>query len=124
HEELWVPAEELEDFNRHIQGPIRVIGAFFGDDFRGLVPEAGALRRRNAREQLSVLAGQCFCSPEGLASEIRVNRDAVFLHFPFWQSLEASTLRLQAPKDEVLAAARQAWMEAFPLLPLLEQVGG
>jgi len=28
HTELWVPAEELEDFNRHIVGPIEVIRTF------------------------------------------------------------------------------------------------
>lgn len=28
HEELWVPAEELEEFNRHIVGLIEVIAVF------------------------------------------------------------------------------------------------
>jgi hypothetical protein len=28
HEELWVPAEELEEFNRHLVGPIEVIAQF------------------------------------------------------------------------------------------------
>jgi len=28
HKELWVPAEELAEFNRHIVGPIEVIAAF------------------------------------------------------------------------------------------------
>lgn len=28
HQELWVPAEELETFNRHILGKIQVIHAF------------------------------------------------------------------------------------------------
>lgn len=28
HRELWVPADELEEFNRHIVGPIEVIAAF------------------------------------------------------------------------------------------------
>lgn len=28
HQELWVPAEELETFNRHIQGEIQVIHSF------------------------------------------------------------------------------------------------
>ena len=28
HQELWVPAEELGEFNRHIFGPIKVIHAF------------------------------------------------------------------------------------------------
>jgi hypothetical protein len=28
HQELWVPAEELDEFNRHIIGPIKVIHTF------------------------------------------------------------------------------------------------
>lgn len=30
HRELWIPAEELEEFNRHIRGPIEVIAEFHG----------------------------------------------------------------------------------------------
>ena len=30
HRELWVPAEELEEFNRHIRGPIEVVAEFHG----------------------------------------------------------------------------------------------
>lgn len=32
HEELWVPAEELEEFNRHIVGRIEVTQHFLSDD--------------------------------------------------------------------------------------------
>ena len=28
HQELWVPAEELDDFNAHIVGPVEVIAEF------------------------------------------------------------------------------------------------
>jgi hypothetical protein len=31
HEELWVPAEELPEFNRHIIGKIEVVSAFHGE---------------------------------------------------------------------------------------------
>ncbi len=34
HNELWVPAEELEIFNKNIVGEIRVIAAFFGEEFK------------------------------------------------------------------------------------------
>jgi hypothetical protein len=30
HNELWVPAEELEDFNAHIIGPIRLVKSYHG----------------------------------------------------------------------------------------------
>jgi hypothetical protein len=34
HNELWIPSQELDMFNKNIVGEIRVIGAFFGDEFR------------------------------------------------------------------------------------------
>jgi hypothetical protein len=34
HEELWVPAEDLESFNAHIVGPIAVIAQFPSPDER------------------------------------------------------------------------------------------
>ena len=51
HEELWVPAEELDAFNSHIRNRIVVTKAFFGDDFQGFVPDSCGLRGRNARQQ-------------------------------------------------------------------------
>lgn len=34
HQELWVPAEELAEFNRHLIGPITVVAAYYGEGFR------------------------------------------------------------------------------------------
>jgi len=35
HRELWVPANKLPEFNRHIIGKIMVIEAFYGDKYSG-----------------------------------------------------------------------------------------
>lgn len=35
HQELWVPAEELEEFNGHIIGKITVEAAYYGEKFKG-----------------------------------------------------------------------------------------
>jgi hypothetical protein len=35
HEELWVPAEELEQFNSHIIGKIAIEAAYYGEGFVG-----------------------------------------------------------------------------------------
>lgn len=40
HEELWVPAEELEEFNRHIVGKITIEAAYYGEEFKGEVDSA------------------------------------------------------------------------------------
>jgi hypothetical protein len=34
HNELWVPAEELEDFNQHIIGEIKIIKSFYGNKYK------------------------------------------------------------------------------------------
>ena len=36
HQELWVPAEDLSEFNRHIKGEIKVVAAYYGDNFNGV----------------------------------------------------------------------------------------
>lgn len=33
HRELWVPAEELEEFNSHIIGEIQVVEEYFGEKY-------------------------------------------------------------------------------------------
>jgi hypothetical protein len=35
HQELWVPAEELEEFNSHIIGKITIEAAYYGAKFDG-----------------------------------------------------------------------------------------
>lgn len=37
HQELWVPAEELPEFNKHIIGTIRVIDAFAGPNYSSAI---------------------------------------------------------------------------------------
>ncbi len=33
HQELWVPAEELAEFNQHILGRIKVLAAYYGQEY-------------------------------------------------------------------------------------------
>jgi hypothetical protein len=39
-QELWVPADELEEFNRQIDGPIMVAAAWYGEPFTGAIDPA------------------------------------------------------------------------------------
>src|SRR5687767_7535609 len=48
HEELWIPTEEVETFNKHIVGHIKVLEAHFGDAFQGFIPEKFGLQGKNA----------------------------------------------------------------------------
>ena len=37
HQELWVPAEDLDEFNRHIIGQIAVVASYHGEQFIGKI---------------------------------------------------------------------------------------
>ena len=39
HQELWVPAQELDEFNAHISEPIEVVAQFYGARFEGARPD-------------------------------------------------------------------------------------
>ncbi|CAN94894.1 hypothetical protein sce4731 [Sorangium cellulosum So ce56] len=43
HEELWVPAEELEEFNRHLVGTIEITEVYCGPKFQGDIDPATRL---------------------------------------------------------------------------------
>ncbi len=49
HRELWVPSDELVEFNNHIQGKIRILEAFYGVQFGGEVDATSRLPLQIAR---------------------------------------------------------------------------
>jgi len=119
HQEFWIPAEELEEFNRHITGHIKVMEAHFGDEFQGFVPETFVLQGKNAVAQFSLLANSFIYKRMDFYLEIRRNHKAIFLNYPFWQKYD---FKNQGLKKKVLQAIREAWLTSFPQIPLVTPV--
>lgn len=115
HEEFWIPAEEIEEFNRHIVGHIKVVEAHFGKGFEGFIPEKFALQGKNAVEQFTVLANTYMYKRMDFYLEIKRNHKAVFLNYPFWQANEFKNPGL---KEKLLQAIKEAWLASFPQVPL------
>jgi hypothetical protein len=120
HEELWVPAEDLADFNARLEGPIEVIGAFFGDGFAGEVPERGALGGQDATAQLVTLARRLAVGGADLAGEIAADHQAVFLNAFFWAQHDFAAQGIGAEeRDRALDHVRRSWAQgsraALPL---------
>ena len=115
HEEYWIPAEELDAFNQHILGLIRVVEAHFGTAFQGFVPEKFVLQGKNAAEQFTLLANTYIYKRMDFYLEIRRNHKAIFLHYPFWQAYEFKNPGL---KEKILQAIKEAWFTSFPKIPL------
>jgi tetratricopeptide (TPR) repeat protein len=115
HQELWIPAEEMEDFNRHIAGHIKVLEAHFGDTFEGFVPEQFRLQGKSAVEQFTLLANSYLYKRMDFYLEIKRNHKAVFLNFPFWEKHDFKNPGL---KEKIIKAIREAWLTSFPKTPL------
>jgi tetratricopeptide (TPR) repeat protein len=115
HEELWIPAEEVETFNKHIVGHIKVVEAHFGDAFQGFIPEKFGLQGKNVVEQFTMLANSFIYKRMDFYLEIKRNHKAVFLNYPFWQKYEFKNPGL---KEKVLQAIKEAWLTSFPKIPL------
>jgi tetratricopeptide (TPR) repeat protein len=115
HQEFWIPAEELEEFNRHIVGHIKVLEAYFGDGFQGFVPEKFGLQGKNAVAQFTLLANSYLYKRMDFYLELRRNHKAIFLNYLFWQKYE---FKNQGLKEKVLQAIKEAWLTSFPKIPL------
>lgn len=119
HEELWVPAEELAQFNAKIDGTIEIVAAYFGDEYRGVVPDSFGLKGKDAREQFGALARALPLGSFDIVCEMAANHVAVFLNFPFWQQCDFASEGFAPPEcDELLAKLRRAWASEHGALPL------
>jgi hypothetical protein len=85
HEELWIPAERLPEFNSQIRPPINVVAGYFSSDFRGFIPEQFGLCGKTATEQLTCLAETLPYSSFDVWCETSTNAKAVFINYLFWE---------------------------------------
>jgi len=115
HEELWIPAEELNTFNQHIIGKIRVVDAKFGEKFTGFIGESTSLKGKDAITQFILIANTLEYFLMDAHIEIIINKTAVFLNYPFWQQHDFSDEEIDHAKyKKTLEMIRKAWMgESF-----------
>jgi hypothetical protein len=121
HEELWIPAEQLPIMNQHIQAPIMVSAAYFGQSFRGYQPTLGRLMGHACREQFALLVALWNEDRAAFAEEVRTNHLAVYLHYRFWEhdvAVKASMSEHQ--QRDVLIGLQTVWREISRIVPLME----
>jgi hypothetical protein len=110
HAELWIPAEDLTEFNHQIKPPILVVGAYFGQKFSGEIPKTGRLKALGVVEQLATL---CLLSSADLPQEVKINKLAIFLNFAFWLRQA-----LSEEQRNTLSKISELWEKLFPAIPL------
>jgi hypothetical protein len=119
HRELWVPSEELEEFNSHIQPPIVVLDAYYGDKYEGPEPAPTIFKGKSAREQFVALANRIEHSPFDVPFEIAANKKVVFLNYAYWVLSDFTADGVSVDlKKETLAKVMQIWQLSFSDTPL------
>lgn len=125
HEELWVPAEELSDFNDHISGQIEVVAAYFGEGFQGYVPEWFGLKGKGVEAQFTALARTLPYSRFDFSCEIAANHTVIFLGFFFWERHDFANAGFDVvARDKVLAEMKKHWAAGDRKSVALGVVGG
>ncbi len=120
HRELWVPAEELDEFNRHIVGRIELAAAYYAEGYTGSIPQRFMLKGHTADEQIVELERIRDYSGMDFALEIIANRVAVQINFAYWVRHDFGQQGLPSPrKVATLQAILNVWKEKFPAVALV-----
>jgi len=99
HEELWVPASELEEFNRHLVGHIEVITAYFGDGFVGTPPARYApVGTTNADQMFKSLLITANYNAVDLMAAVYPNHKSVFCNYAYWKQRAPTLADFQSPE--------------------------
>jgi hypothetical protein len=117
HREYWIPAREMNSFNKAISGLISVQEAYFGPEFKGHIPDDHRLKSKNAAEQFSELLGMVNFAE--FSAEVSANRKAIYLNCLFWFSAELSSLGgTSEGRHLLLTKLAKAWEKNKIVVPL------
>jgi len=110
HQEYWIPAEELSAFSDSIQGPIVVRAAYFGESFKGCVPQEFGLKDMSVVQQFIAMCKTWDYSRMDFVCEVSTNRKAMYLNFLFWAQFDFSDVGIEPPqRDVIIGKLAEAW---------------
>ena len=117
HREYWIPAREMNSFNKAIGGLVSVEEGFFGTEFTGYVPDNHRLKGMNAKEQFTALSA--ILDFTEFQAEISANRKAVFLNCLFWLKTSLDTPEYDHVQREIFVTRLlKAWHQSNANVPL------
>ena len=119
HQELWISAERLQEFNEHLRSTIRVTQAFFGPKYVGPAPVPVMLKGIPLERQLHHLNGIAGYNGMDFMCEVGANWKLVLCNFGWWNSVPAERQGLSPEQAaRTLQAIRDVWEKRgvdFPL---------
>ncbi|SES87999.1 hypothetical protein [Paenibacillus sp. NFR01] len=121
HNELWIPAEDLEELNNNIEGQIKIVNVFYGSNYKGLTPELTIFEDKNPKEQFIIWKEILDYNSMDFYCEIKDNWKYIYMNFAFWKKTEFIEFGItDATKSEVLSTMKEYWNDHFPQTKLFE----
>jgi hypothetical protein len=108
HREYWIPAREMNSFNKAISGLISVEEAYFGPEFVGYIPDDQRLKGLTAADQFKILSN--ILDFADFSSEVSANRKAVFLNCLSWLNSDPASLGINHEQQHLFfTRLAKAW---------------
>lgn len=119
HRELWIPADQLQEFNEHLQSSIRVTQAFFGANYVGPTPLPIMLKGVPLHQQLKHLHRIAEYNGMDFACEVGANWKLILCNFGWWSSAPPERQELSPEQAaKTLQAIRAVWDKRAVNFPL------
>jgi hypothetical protein len=110
HIEYWIPAEDLNSFNKAICRPISLSEGYFGTNFTGHVPGPGKLAGKDAVAEFLALTKTLREAEVRLDTELFFDPKTVFLNWLFWEQHDFSEFGVDdLQRDFVLERLKHHW---------------
>ncbi|MFR7591292.1 MAG: hypothetical protein ACLUVC_07615 [Longibaculum sp.] len=88
HLELWIPAEDLYNFNKNIINQIKIVDVYYGDDYKGLPPRGvSGFKETDVYKQIELLQNIIKYNEFDFYGTVLVEWELLNLNLLFWKSL-------------------------------------
>ncbi|WP_270639579.1 hypothetical protein [Longibaculum muris] len=88
HLELWIPAEDLHNFNKNIINQIKIVDVYYGDNYKGLLPRGvSGFKETEVYKQIELLQNIIKYNEFDFYGTVLVEWELLNLNLLFWKSL-------------------------------------
>lgn len=108
HQEFWIPSEELDEFNKHINGNILLSKAYYGKDFVGEPLVNTPLKNKNYFEQFSFLFELKKSNLMDYICEVLAQWKIISQNYFIWEKTDFSVVGIgEADRELLLQSMRK-----------------
>lgn len=119
HNELWIPAEELDELNNNIVGHIRMVDVFYGTYYEGFTPELSIFEGKNLVEQFKIWKEILDNNSMDFYCELKEYWKYIFMNYKLWHDIDFNEFGINdLDKKEVLMTMNKFWKDHFPEIRL------